>query len=86
MLKKLCIGCKKKQHYFVVYIVTHRMRFLFIYKKKWEKKAENCLFEFWRTLVRAVTYLSSDGAELSVRLFGQNKPFFFFYVFCGECG
>ncbi len=52
------------------------MRFLFIYKKKSEKKAENCLFEFWRTLVRAVTYLSSDGAELSVRLFGQNKPFF----------
>ncbi len=37
-------------------------------------------------VTHAVTYLSSDGAELSDRLFGQNKPFFFFlYVFCGEC-
>ncbi len=36
--------------------------------------------EFWRFLARAVThavmYLSSDGAELSDWLFGQNKPFF----------
>ncbi len=27
--------------------------------------------------MHTVTYLSSDGAELSDRLFGQNKPFFF---------
>ncbi len=42
-------------------------------------------------VTHAVTYLLSDGAELSDRLFGQNKPFFqHFYicacVFCGECG
>ncbi len=60
------------------------------------KKAANCLFEFWRSLPRAVTHavthLSCDGAELSDRLLGQNKPFFFnicticVCVFCGECG
>ncbi len=42
--------------------------------------------------MHAVTYLSSDGAEQSDRLFGQNKPIFFkmfnicVCVFCGECG
>ncbi len=61
------------------------------------KKQKNRLFEYSRSLARAVahavTYLSSDGAELSDRLFGQNKPFYFFNifnicvcVFCGECG
>ncbi len=46
-----------------------------------KKKSGNCLFEFSRSLPRAVTHavthLSCDGAELSDRLFGQNKPFCF---------
>ncbi len=32
--------------------------------------------------MHAVTSLSSDGAELSDLLFGQNKPFFIFFYIC----
>ncbi len=64
---------------------------MIIHPKKQQKIADNCLFEFWCLLSRAVThavkYRSSDGAELSDRLFGQNNAFFYCVcVFCGECG
>ncbi len=80
---KNCILVVKKKHTYILvaYSVTHRMR-------PSKKKAENCLFEFWRALATAVTHamthLSSDGAELSDRIFGQNKPFFstFFIYVC----
>ncbi len=43
--------------------------------------------------MHAVTYLSSDGAELSDQLFWTKETFFFFNifnirvcVFCGKCG
>ncbi len=53
--------------------------------KKW-KKVANYLFEFLRSppraVTHAVTHLSCDGAGLSDRLFGQNKPFFFFTYVC----
>ncbi len=35
--------------------------------------------------MHAVTSLSSDGAELSDLLFGQNKPFFIFFIYVFVC-
>jgi len=75
---------KKKTHGFVThktmcYTQNETM------PKKW-KKAENCLFGFWRSLSWGIC--PQMGAELGDRLFGQNNLFFKMYicVFCGECG
>ncbi len=37
-------------------------------------------------MTHAVTYLSSDGAELSDQLLGQNKDFFiYFFIYVNVC-
>ncbi len=70
-----CLGCKKHT---VLYSVTHRMR-------PSQKKSGKLFIWIWRSFARAVTYLSSDGAELSDRLLDKNKPYFFFLHFSYIC-
>ncbi len=87
-LKKLRLGCKKNTWFRSIQCYTQNET---TPPKKVVKKDDICLFEFWCSLARAVThavtYLSSDGAELSDWLFGQNKLFFFltFLIYVYVC-
>ncbi len=76
--KTLSFVCKK-QHGFVVYSVTCRMRPRPT-KKRRKKNRANCFFEFWRSLLRAathiVTYLSSNVANLAIGFLEKINLFF----------